>query len=55
MLEALIAGNEDRDALADLARGRLRATTATLEEALASRLGRISASPWACNCGIWTN
>ena len=39
MLEALVAGNEDPEALADLARGRLREKRAALEEALAGRLG----------------
>ena len=34
LLEALIAGQRDVDALADLARGRLRAKRAQLAEAL---------------------
>jgi transposase len=39
MLEALVAGDTDVTALADLARGRMRDKRATLERALAGRFG----------------
>jgi transposase len=39
MLEALVAGNEDPQELASLARGRLREKRLALEEALAGRVG----------------
>ncbi len=40
MLEALVAGDQAPEALADLARGRLRAKRPALEEALTGRLGQ---------------
>ncbi len=39
MLEALVAGQEDPQELAGLARGRMRSKRAALEEAMAGRLG----------------
>jgi len=39
MLEAMVAGNEDPQSLADLAQGKLRGKREALEEALAGQLG----------------
>ena len=50
ILEALLAGQDDPDALAELARGRLRAKIPALREALAGRSGSPITACWSRRC-----